>query len=189
MRALYFAEAARHVPITSETTLVDKFPLHLNKAPLIHRLFPEARIILALRHPCDAVLSCFITNFRLNHAMANFLDLTHAATVYDLSFGLFEKARAIMPLRVHPIRYENVVDDSRAELGPLFDFLGLDWHDGVLDHRETAAMRGIISTASYAQVTEPLYKRAAGRWQRYRKHLEPVLPVLAPWAERYGYEI
>jgi hypothetical protein len=82
-----------------------------------------------------------------------------------------------------------VVDDSRAELGPLFDFLDLDWHDGVLDHRETAAMRGIISTASYAQVTEPLYKRAAGRWQRYRKHLEPVLPVLAPWAERYGYEI
>jgi tetratricopeptide (TPR) repeat protein len=189
MRALYYAEAAKHVPITDDTTLVDKFPLHLNKAPLIHRLFPEARIILALRHPCDAVLSCYITNFRLNHAMANFLDIAHVAAVYDLSFGLFERARSIMPLKVHTIRYENVVEDSRAELAPLFEFLDLDWHDGVLDHRETAATRGIISTASYAQVTEPLYKRAAGRWQRYRKHLEPVLPVLAPWAERYGYEI
>ena len=43
-------------------------------------------------------------------------------------------------------------------------------------HRAQA--RGHIKTASYAQVVEPIYKRSAGRWQNYRKHLEPVLPVL-----------
>jgi hypothetical protein len=35
-------------------------------------------------------------------------------------------------------------------------------------------------------VTEPIYQRAAGRWRRYRSHLEPVLPVPAPWVERFG---
>ena len=47
----------------------------------------------------------------------------------------------------------------------------------------------MITTASYAQVTEPLYRGAVGRWQRYRKHLEPVLPTLQPWIEKFGYEI
>jgi len=59
----------------------------------------------------------------------------------------------------------------------------------MLDHAETAASREFIATASYAQVTEPIYSRSVGRWEKYRKHLEPVLPVLRPWAEKFGYEI
>ena len=59
----------------------------------------------------------------------------------------------------------------------------------MLDHRNTAAERGVITTASYAQVTEPIYRRSIGRWEQYRKHLEPILPVLSPWAEKFGYRI
>jgi len=59
----------------------------------------------------------------------------------------------------------------------------------VLDHESTAKARGHIKTASYAQVVEPIYKRSAGRWENYRKHLEPVLPVLAPWAARFDYSL
>ena len=47
-------------------------------APLIgaavaHRLFPDARFVFAERDPRDAVLSCLVTRFALNPAMANFL--------------------------------------------------------------------------------------------------------------------
>ncbi len=59
--------------------------------------------------------------------------------------------------------------------------------EAVLDHESTARARGLITTASYSQVTEPIYKRASGRWQRYREHLAPILPTLAPWAEKFGY--
>jgi hypothetical protein len=59
----------------------------------------------------------------------------------------------------------------------------------MLDHQRTAEARGLITTASYAQVTQPLYRGAIGRWQHYRKHLEPVLPVLAPWAEKFGFSL
>ena len=59
----------------------------------------------------------------------------------------------------------------------------------MLDHEATARSRGRIKTASYAQVIEPIYKRSAGRWENYRKHLEPVLPILAPWIEKFGYEM
>jgi hypothetical protein len=69
----------------------------------------------------------------------------------------------------------------------LLAFLDRPFDPAVLDNRAAASARGHVRTASYAQVSEPIYTRSAGRWERYRAHLEPVLPILAPWAERMGY--
>ena len=44
-----------------------------------------------------------------------------------------------------------------------------------------------VEPFSFDQVTEPLSTRSVGRWKRYRKQLEPVLPVLLPWAKKLGY--
>jgi tetratricopeptide (TPR) repeat protein len=168
-------------------TLVDKLPLNLLGAPLIHRLFPDAKFIFAARHPCDVVLSCFMQPFDLNPAMANFLDLADSARLYSLALAFWERARAILPLDVHTIRYEDLVEDKGAEMRSLLAFLGLPWNDRVLDNEATAAERGPIVTPSYAQVAQPIYKRARGRWERYRAQMAPVLPILAPWAEKMGY--
>ncbi len=188
-RDAYFETAATLTPLRPGSLLVDKNPLAMNGLPFIRRIFPDARIILALRHPCDVVLSCFVTNFKLNDGMASFLRLDSAAELYDLSFRYFERARALLAPPVHTIVYENIVADRDRELRPLFDFLGLEWHEDVLNHEATARRRGHIKTASYAQVVEPIYKRSAGRWRHYRKHLEPIFPILQPWAEKFGYEL
>ena len=79
--------------------------------------------------------------------------------------------------------------NPEAELKPLVEALQLSWRSEMLDHQRTAETRGIITTASYAQVTQPLYREAVGRWQRYRRHLEPILPALAPWVGKLGYEL
>lgn len=189
LREIYFAEAAKAIDLSDSPLVVDKFPLHLNKVPYIHRLFPDAKFILALRHPCDVVLSCFITSFRLNNAMANFLDLGTTAQTYDLTMAYWQHCCSIMPLNVHTVSYENIIADSEGELRPLFDYLGLDWQDEALDHRRTASARGTITTASYSQITEPIYRRAAGRWVRYREQMAEVLPVLQPWVAQLGYSM
>lgn len=186
-RDAYFEMAASLVSLKPGTLLVDKNPLATNLVPHIRRLFPDARIILALRHPCDVVLSCFVTNFRLNDGMSSFTRLETAAELYDSSFSYFERVQSLMPTPTHTVMYEKVVADQQGELRKLFDFLGLDWHDAVLDHQTTALGRGRIKTASYAQVVEPIYNRSAGRWQNFRKHLEPIFPVLQPWVEKFGY--
>ena len=188
-RARYFAEVDRIQAVDPASLLIDKSPLFLQKVPLIQRLFPKARFILALRHPCDVLLSCYMSNFRLNSAMANFLRLEDAAEFYDLTFRHWERARALLPVNMHTIVYERLVEDVESEVRPLFDFLGLEWHADALDHRRTARGRGLITTASYSQVTEAIYTRASGRWTRYRAHLEPVLPTLAPWVETFGYTL
>jgi tetratricopeptide (TPR) repeat protein len=185
----YFRVAGERTPLAQGKLLIDKNPLSMNALPTIGKLFPDAKIILALRHPCDVLFSCYATNFKLNDGMSNFLQLDTAAELYDLSFSYLEKAQVLLGLPVHKVVYENVVADSESELRSLLDFLGLDWNEDVLNHESTALSRGRIKTASYAQVAQPIYSQATGRWTNFRKHLEPVLPVLEPWVAKFGYSL
>jgi hypothetical protein len=47
----------------------------------------------------------------------------------------------------------------------------------------------MVSTASYAQVVEPVYQRSAGRWKRYERHLAPIFDTIRPWVDRFGYSL
>lgn len=188
-RDSYFEAVAARTATAPGKLIVDKNPLLMNALPLIRRMFPDARIILAVRHPCDVVLSCFATNFKLNDGTANFLRLESTAEMYDLSFRFLEQSLKLLPLAVHRLRYEDLVADREEELRSLFEFLELSWAEEALDHQATASRRGRIKTASYAQVSEPIYSRSAGRWQHYRQHLQQVIPTLEPWALKLGYEI
>lgn len=189
MRGAYFTELRANGPVPEGKLVIDKYPLMTLRAAFIHRVFPDAKFIFALRHPCDVVLSCWMQNFRVTQAMASFLTLENAARFYDAAMGHWERARAVMPLDVHTVRYEDMVLDLEAELRPLIAFLGLEWDDALLNHQKTAKDRGYIRTPSYAQVTEGVYTRSSGRWEAYRAHMEPVLPILAPWIEKFGYEL
>lgn len=172
-----------------ESLVIDKLPLNLAHMGLIKRLFPEAPVILVIRHPCDCVLSCFMQNFRLNDAMANFLHLETTAEIYDHAMAIGDavgRSTAQSPLT---LRYEDLVTDLRGTVEPVLSALGLDWNDGILAYQSTAASRQRINTPSYKQVTQDLYTRSSGRWENYREQMEPVLPVLAPWISRWGYDV
>lgn len=186
-RQAYFAELDRHVDPAGPALVVDKMPLNMLRLLLIYGLFPDAKVIFAQRHPCDAVLSGFMQSFTQNDAMACFLTIDGSADFYDAALSLFWASRAVLPVPIHDLIYEQLVADPEAALKPLIAFLGLDWRNELLDHRATAKGRGAIITPSYNQVVEPLTKAPSGRWRRYRRQLEPVLPILLPWAERFGY--
>jgi len=189
LRTIYFAEADRLSPSPAGTRIVDKMPLHLTHAPLLHRLFPAGQFIFVERHPCDAVLSCFMQNFQLNLAMRSFTTLEESARTYDAVMRSWTHAVRQLPLQVTHIRYERMTAAPAEELRKATDFLNLPWRPGLADNRQAAAARDHIRTASYAQVVEPIYRRSVYRWQRYRHHLEPILPILAPWADAMGYGI
>jgi hypothetical protein len=54
------------------------------------------------------------------------------------------------------------------------------------DVAATASGRA-VRTPSADQVREGLNRRGLGRWRFYAGDLAPVLPTLAPWAQRFGY--
>jgi len=188
LQDVYYNELDKHVEAAERQLLVvDKLPLNLVQAGVIYRVFPGARFVFAQRHPCDAVLSCYMRSFQMNEGMVNCLDLASAARLYDKVMQLWHLYREKLDLKVHTVRYESLIRDFDDTVSACLDFLGMDWDDGVRNYADTAHRSAQISTPSYDQVTQALYKEASGRWQRYRDRLEPVLPVLLPWAERLGY--
>jgi hypothetical protein len=63
-RAHYWSLVRQRVTLLPGEQLIDKNPLNILRLPAIARLFPNARILLAIRHPYDVLLSCFMQHFR-----------------------------------------------------------------------------------------------------------------------------
>lgn len=187
LRACYWAGLRAEGFDPASKLVIDKLPLNIIHAPLIIRIFPEAKLILALRHSLDSVLSCFMQNFAVNASMANFFTIEDAAYLYHRVMTLWEIFEKGFSPRVHRVRYENVITDLASEAGPALDFLGLPWNDSVLDPSGHAKRRGTIRTPSYAQVTRPLYTASMDRWRHYEQFLEPVAPLLEPHMRYFGY--
>lgn len=97
-----------------------------------------------------------------------------------------EEALASLPLDWFELRYEALVRDFDATTQALCRFLDVPWTEEVRQFDRTAQRRG-VSTASATQVRQGLYDGSGG-WKRYAKQMEPVLPILQPWIERFGYE-
>ena len=186
LRADYMAAVDRLLPRRGAALVIDKMPLNIIDIGLIWRLYPDARILLALRHPCDVVLSGFMQAFRPNEAMVHFGAIDTTARLYASVMDLWLRYRAVLPIATASVRYEDLVVDFEAETRRLLDFLGVGWDDAVRGYRDHARTR-TISTPSYHQVVQPLYTRSIGRWKNYRPELEAALPLLRPYVEAFGY--
>lgn len=168
--------------------VIDKLPLNIIDIGFINLIFPEAKIIVALRDPRDCTLSCFMQDFELNSAMIHFLALDRATRFYTQVMGLWLHLRDMISLPYTVVRYEDTVQNLEFEAKRLIEFLGLNWEADILHFHQRAAGRA-ISTPSYAAVTEPVHTRAIGRWKNYREPFIPLLPMLEPYIREFGYEV
>lgn len=186
-RTKYWARVADAFPDRDSSKLfIDKLPLNTFLMPVILRLFPQTRFIFALRDPRDVVLSCFMRAFGLNEAMKHFLTLEGTASYYAAVMQVGRKCLDRGGLPIHLLRYETLVEDTEGQARKLCDFLDLAWDPAMLKFQETARRRR-INTPSYSQVVQPVYRSARARWQHYEKQLAPVLPVLQPFVNYFGY--
>ena len=189
-RKAYITELDKHrKPTQNNSIFIDKLPLNLLQIPLIQQLYPRAKFILALRHPLDTILSCWMQNFKLNSAMANMVDLDRIVEFYCIAMETFKICRAKYNLSVHQIKYEDLLEDLRGETSALLKFLDLNWEDQMENYQKTALIRGRINTPSYSQVVQPIYKDAKYRWLNYEKHLRQYFTQVEPWVDEFRYDI
>jgi tetratricopeptide (TPR) repeat protein len=187
MRRAYWSRVGDAGVHVNKRVFVDKHPFNGLKLPIITRLFPEGRILLAIRDPRDVVWSCFRRRFRMSAPYFELLSLDGAAELYDAVMELTTKFISALQLRVHVVKLEAFVDDFDNQLRSLCDFLQLTPVAGMRDFAATARARG-VATASGAQMARGLSKSGFGEWRRYADELAPVLPRLERWVKHYGYE-
>ena len=167
-------------------TLVDKNPSPTARLPLWLRVFPELRVLIALRDPRDVVLSCFFQNIPLNSANANFLSLERLAKHYADLIGVWLIVREWQGFAWLETRYEDLVQDLPAEGRRVTEFLALTWHEEQARFYEKSATKQLYSP-TYQDVTRPVYRRSLARWHAYEEHLAPILPKLEPFCRTFGY--
>jgi len=182
----YYLQKVRQMGVLHKgaTRFTDKMPLNETHLGLIALLFPEAPLIHVLRHPLDIMVSAFSNAF--THGFFCAADLETAARHYVRVMELVQHYRAEMTVRYLPMRYEDIVAAQEASVRTILGFVGEKFHKACLTFHEN---QRYARTASYAQVTEPLYDRSVGRWRHYRDHLAPVIPILQPIIELLGYKL
>jgi len=171
-----------------ERLLIDKHPSLTLSIPGLVRVFPEIRLLIALRDPRDVVLSCFMQPFLpLGEGNAMFLSLDTATDEYAALMGMWLKLKPILPNAYLEVRYEDMVEDLESVARTALEFLGVPWDERVLGFDEHARNKRVRSP-TYADVTQKVFKRARGRWRNYEKYLDPHLPKLKPFLDAFGYE-
>jgi tetratricopeptide (TPR) repeat protein len=184
-RYLAYMAAALNQPI-GERVHLDKNPPFTLLIPAMLRLFPELKLLIALRDPRDVVLSCFMQFLPLNTNSVCYLTLERAVERYALDMGMWRRFREILPPCWLEIRYEDTVANMERETRRALEFLGLPWDAQVLNYRERLKEKP-VSSPTYEAVSQPLYTSSIGRWRNYQKYFEPLLPRLQPFIEAFRY--
>ncbi len=166
--------------------LLDKNPSPTMSLPAWLRVFPELKVIIALRDPRDVIISCFFLNIMLNATNMNFLSLERTAKHYQDLMDVWLRMRDLGGFDWIETRYEDVVENMETEGRKATEFLGLPWHPDQARYHETAR-RKFLFAPTYHDVTQPVYRRAMGRWERYAEALEPLQSRLAPYCRAFGY--
>jgi tetratricopeptide (TPR) repeat protein len=186
LRKAYWDRVREGEVEVSGKVFVDKYPMNTLKLPLIARLFPNAKILFACRDPREVVLACFRRRFKMNAATYELLTVPGAAALYDSVMGFGELMRPAFGANWQVVRYESLVADFARQTRAMCEFLGLEWIAGMDDFAARARERE-RSTPSTAQLARGLDRTRTVHWKHYSAALEPVLPTLEKWAERFEY--
>ena len=184
-RYLNYMSAALEQPI-GDRVHIDKNPTMTLLLPGLLRLFPESKLLIALRDPRDVVVSCFMQYLPLNTNSVCFLTLERAARRYAHDMKMWRRFRELEGLPWLEIRYEDSVKQLEREARRALEFLNLPWDPNVLQYRERLKTKS-VSSPTYEAVSQPLYTSAINRWKNYEKFFGPALEILQPSIEAFGY--
>jgi tetratricopeptide (TPR) repeat protein len=161
-------------PLTGLTPhFVDKMPLNFLYAGLIQLSLPNAKIIHLTRHPMDTCYAIYKRLFQDGYPWS--YDLKEIATYYLAYHRLMTHWKYAMPGVIHELSYEHLVTNFESGVRDLIDACDLNWESQCLDFAKNSAT---TTTASAAQVRQPVYTSSVHRWRDYESQLAPLAEIL-----------
>ena len=150
--------------------LIDKAPLNFKWIGFILAMFPNSKIIHCTRNSMDTCWSNYKNSFA-SKSMGYTYDLDDLANFYkgydDLTKFWIKKFNS----KIFNMSYENLVINKTLETKKMLEFCDLDWDNNCLDFHKNSKP---VSTASLAQVRQPLYNSSVKKWKKYSNNLETL---------------
>jgi tetratricopeptide (TPR) repeat protein len=158
---------------TNKKLIIDKLPLNLMHIGFIYRIFPNAKFILSIRDIRDVALSCYFQSFKINDAMANFLNwentCNYLTSLILTGLDIIEK----YPINIILVEYEELVKNPFKLTAEIIEFLGLEWENSMFNYRKKIKGRN-INTPSYSMVNNKITTQQTQKWKNYKSHVDII---------------
>ena len=168
----YLADTRVHRPL-GRPFFTDKMPNNFQHIGLIRLILPNASIIDVRRHPLGACFSAFKQHFAqgLNYTY----DLHDLGRYYRDYVELMAHFDGVLPGRIHRVIYEDLVQDTEAEVRRLLDYCGLPFEDSCLRFYDNDRA---VRTVSSEQVRRPIFRDGLEQWRKFEPWLDPLKAAL-----------
>jgi tetratricopeptide (TPR) repeat protein len=165
---------------TDKPFFVDKMPNNFWHIGLIRQILPNAKIIDARRHP----LACGLSGFKQHFARGQHYtyDLAELGRYYRDYVELLAHFDTVLPGRIHRVVYEEMIEETEAEVRRLLSFCGLPFEDSCLRFYENDRA---VRTASKQQVRQPIFREGVDHWRHFEQWLAPLKETLGPVLDSY----
>ena len=133
---------------------------------LIKTIFPDAKIINAIRNPREHCFSMFTIRFTGDHSYT--YDLNELAKYFIAHKNLMNYWKDIFPGSIYDVSYEDVVLYNEKTVKELLNHCNLPFEKSCLEFYKNERP---VKTASASQVRQKLYKSSINRSENFKNHL------------------
>ncbi|NYZ63561.1 tetratricopeptide repeat-containing sulfotransferase family protein [Luteimonas deserti] len=157
------------------TRFIDKMPVNYLYCGLIRKALPNARILHLTRDPVDSCWAIFKTLFFSAYHFS--YDLEELGRYYVAYAQAMAHWHSVMPNGILDVRYEDLVSDPEGEAKRVLEWCRLPYDASI--RYGAAPQKAAFTTASAAQVREPVHARSVGSSRRHRERLAPLIETFA----------
>lgn len=159
----------------------EKTPNHVNHLREIRVAFPEGKFIQMMRDPRAVLASYKKAKVGTNQVYGIINEWAKAANVYLENCNNND---------FFCIRYEDLVTDPQSVLKKLFDFVGVDWDEGVLNFHNRAERGYSVEQAHHINTMRPIFHSSLESWRKGISlgELAVLESKLGDLMEKVGYE-
>ncbi|MDZ7867653.1 MAG: sulfotransferase [Rheinheimera sp.] len=158
------ADMAQGKPI-----FIDKLPFNFIYTGLIKKALPHARIIHLVRDPLDTCYAIYKTLFNQVYSFSYQLD--ELADYFIEYKKLMAHWHQVLPGQILDVHYEQVVAEPELQAKRILDWCGLPWQQDLLAFHQA---KSASTTASAAQVRQPIHQKSVQKWRQFAQELAPV---------------
>jgi tetratricopeptide (TPR) repeat protein len=151
----------------------DKMPYNFMLVGLIAIFLPKAKIIHCTRDALETCFSIYKHNLSGNHGYTN--NLESLGQYFNLYQSLMVRWKQQFGDRIYDVSYEKVVRSPAQEISKLLSFCELEQEPACLRPDRN---KGVVRTASAAQVRQPIYQNALKASEPFINFLGPLIEVL-----------